>query len=124
MWGSRMRNLVIRFVLWLCRRFEISLLDEQRRYMGADEVARSQRWESFYLEQGGLADMIAELRREAFEVAAELDPRDTDLIYYWATSDRNARRLEQKVRSVIANGKIAAKRAEVLGDTGNPRKSI
>jgi len=120
-----MRNLAIRLVRWLCRRFDIVLLDEARRFISPDAIVRGQRWEAFYHEDGGLADMIAALRKEAFEAAAELDPRDTDKIYYWATADRNLRRLEQKVRAVIVNGQIAAKQAEAkAASVPAPRKSI
>jgi hypothetical protein len=119
-----MRNLAIRLVLWLCKRFDIVPLDEMRIRLGKDAVARSERWQTFYSEEGGLADMLAQVRKEAFEVAAELDPRDTDLIYYWATADRNVRRLEQRVRNVIATGKIEAKQAEVLQASERPRKSV
>ena len=118
-----MRNLAIRLVLWLCCRFGIVMLDEARRFVSPDAVARGQRWEAFYTEEGGLADMIAALRKEAFEAAAELDPSDTDKIYYWATADRNLRRLEQKVRGVIVSGQIAAKQAAHV-DVAPLRKSI
>jgi hypothetical protein len=118
-----MRSIVVRLVLWLCARFDISPLDEARRFASPDAIARGQRWEAFYHEQGGLADMIAELRREAFEVAAELDPKDTDKIYYWATADRNLRRLDRRVRTVIETGKIEARKAQVVS-LPMPRKSV
>ena len=118
-----MRSLAIRLVLWLCARFDISLLDEARRFVSPDAIARGQRWEAFYLEQGGLADMIKALRAEAFEAAAELDPRDTDKIYYWATADRNLRRLDRRIRGVIESGKLEAKKNEHKG-VGMPRKSV
>jgi hypothetical protein len=118
-----MRNLAIRLVLWLCARFDINPLDEARRFVSPDAVARGQRWEAFYYEQGGIADMIQTLRREAFEAAAELDPAETDKIYYWATADRNLRKLDQRVRGVINNGKIAAKNGEVQS-AGMARKSV
>lgn len=120
-----MRSLAIRLVLWLCTRFDIMPLDEARRFQSPDAIVRGQRWEAFYHEDGGLADMIASLRKEAFEAAAELDPSDTDKIYYWATADRNLRRLEGKVRGVITNGQIAAKQAEARNaSVGMPRKSF
>ncbi len=78
-----MRNLAVKLVLWLCDRFDIVPLDEARRFASTDAVARGQRWEAFYHEEGGLADMIAALRREAFEAAAELVPRDNEKIYDW-----------------------------------------
>ena len=117
------RSLAIRLVLWLCRVFDIVPLDEARRFASPDAIVRGQRWEAFYYEDGGLAEMIEAMRREAFEAAAELDPRDTDKIYYWATADRNLRRLEQKVRGVIVSGQIEAKRRAHV-DAGMPRKSV
>jgi hypothetical protein len=120
-----MRNLAIRLVLWLCARFDINPLDEARRFASPDAIVRGQRWEAFYHEEGGLADMIAAIRKEAFEAAAELDPSDTDKIYYWATADRNLRKLDQRVRGIVANGKIAAKQADYTGAAvGMPRKSV
>lgn len=120
-----MRNLAIRLVLWLCARFDIVPLDEMRRIATPDAVARGERWEAFYHEQGGLADMLQAIRTEAFEAAAELDPSDTDKIYYWATADRNLRKLDQRVRGIIANGKIAAKNGALKDAAqGMPRKSV
>ena len=119
-----MRGLAIRLVLWLCRVFAITVLDEQRLFMSPDQVARSQRWEQFYREDGGLADMLAAIRKEAFEAAAELDPAETDKIYYWATADRNVRKLEQRVRAVINAGKIEAAKSENVAPLQRPRKSV
>ncbi len=119
-----MRNLAVRLVLWLCDRFGISVLDEQRIRMGSDVLERSQRWEAFYREDGGLADLLADIRREAFEAAQEIDPRDTDKIYYWAMADRNVRKLEQRVRSVIAAGEIEKKRREAMQSNPIKKKSV
>jgi hypothetical protein len=46
------------------------------------------------------------------EAAGELDPADTAKIYYWATADRNLRRLEGKVRTIVATGRMAKDNAE------------
>jgi hypothetical protein len=119
-----MRNLAIRLVLWLCARFNITVLDEQRVMMGADVIERSQRWETFYREQGGLADMLAAIRLEAFEAAQEIDPRDTDKIYYWAMADRNVRKLEHRIRGVITAGDVEAKRREAMQPVPLRRKSV
>jgi hypothetical protein len=119
-----MRSWAIRLVLWLCERFSIAVLDEQRVFMGADVIERSKRWEAFYREQGGLADMLADIRREAFEAAQEIDPRETDKIYYWAMADRNVRKLEQRIRNVITAGEVEAKRREALHSNPIKRKSV
>jgi hypothetical protein len=92
--------------------------------MGADALQRSERWEAFYSEDGGLADMLAAIRLEAFEAAQELDPRDTDKIYYWAMADRNVRKLEQRVRAVIGAGKVEADNRKRLQAVQPIRKSF
>ena len=96
-----MRKLAVRLVLWLCARFDIVPLDESRKFLGADRVARGQRWETFYTEEGGIGDMIRAIREEAFEVAAETPPSDIETLQYWTTADRTARRLDQKVALAI-----------------------
>ena len=58
-----MRNLAIRLVLWLCRVFNIALVNEARAMNGMDAIARGQQWEAFAREEGGLFDMIDEQRR-------------------------------------------------------------
>lgn len=105
-----MRKLMARLILWLCNHFDVWPLDEQRIPMGSDAKARSERWEQFAREDGGLFDMIEGLRRETFEQASEIPPEEIEKLQYAAMSDRNLRRLKQRVQSVIAQGKIEAKR--------------
>jgi len=107
-----MRNLLVRFALWLCRVLDVNPVEQARLKASPDAVKRAMRWDAFYREEGGLSDMIAALRIEAFEAAAELDPSDTDKIYYWATADRNLRRLEGKVRAIVATGRLAKDKAD------------
>ena len=102
-----------RFVLWLCKVTDIHPEIATERLMGGkDAVERGARWEMFYQEQGGLRDMLDGLRREAFEAASEIDPRETQLIAYWAMADRNIRRLQQRIEQVIITGKVKVAEAE------------
>ena len=121
-----LRKLVLRLVMWLCARCDINPLDEARVNMGADKVARSQRWEAFANEEGGIFDMIEALRKESFEAYGELPPSAHDERVYLAMTDRNLRRLKQRVVSVITAGKIEARNAESLAkhSRGNPLKSV
>lgn len=120
-----MRNLAIRLVLWLCARFNIVVLDEQRRFASPDAVVRGQRWELFYSEEGGFADMIAQARREAFEAYGECRPGDIAEKEYLAMSDRCWRQLDARVRNVITSGKLAEKEGQIRGSVvGMPRKSL
>ncbi len=102
-----MRNLAIRLVLWLCDRFDIVPLDQMRLNAGTDAIERGMRWETFYREAGGLADMIASLRREAFEAAQEAAADDDVTRHAWMLQDRAYRALENRVVNVIATGKHA-----------------
>lgn len=97
---------IIRLILWLCHRYNVWPLDETRTPMEADAKARSIRWEQFAKEEGGLFDMIEALRRETFEQASEIAPHEVEKLQYAAMSDRNLRRLKQRITGVIAAGKI------------------
>ena len=104
-----------RFAAWLAEYAGVApTVAAERLRAGQDAVERGQRWEQFYREDGGLRDMLDKLRLEAFEAAAELDPKDTDKIYYWATADRNLRRLQQKVEAIVITGKTEAAAREQL----------
>lgn len=103
-----MRNALTRFALWLCRKLDVNPIDQRRLSNGTDAVARGARWEAFYREEGGLADMLLAIRRESFEAAAATDPRETELIYYLATTDRIVRKLQHRIESVVASGKMDA----------------
>lgn len=98
-----------KLILWLCHRFDAWPIEEARIEMGADKIARSQRWQAFANEAGGLFDMIEQQRREAFEAYSALPPSAHDDRVYLAMTDRNLRALKQRVVSVIAAGEIEAR---------------
>ena len=106
-----MRNLAIRLVLWLCDRFDINPIAEQRLLAPSDKVERGQRWEQFYNEHGGLRDMIQRIRQSYFEQASAVGHRDNDKLYEFAVADRQARELEREVLQIIATGKATAEKA-------------
>lgn len=109
-----MRKLLIRFALWVLDRYGVNLVEARRIPHGGDAVERGARWEAFYNEAGGIREMLALIRAEAFEAAAELPPEDTDKIYYWAMADRNVRKLQNRIERVIASGKAEAARNETV----------
>jgi hypothetical protein len=108
------KALMIRLTLWLAGRLGIPLIDRTKVKATDDAIARATQWEIFYREEGGLADMLEEIRREAFEVAGELDPSETDKIYYWAMADRNVRKLQSRIEAVIQTGQIEVERKDAL----------
>ena len=105
-----------RFAIWLCRIAGIPAtqsIDATRLLSGTDAVDRGQRWEALYREQGGLADMLDALRREAFEAAAEAGVRDDQTRLAWLLQDRAYRRLQNKIEAVVISGKSeVAKQAQ------------
>ena len=105
-----MKVLLTRFALWLCARLQINTVDQSRLLIGKDLVERGARWEMFYREQGGLADMIVNVRRGYFEAASALGMSETDKIYEYALADRIAREIERQVLGVIASGQMEAER--------------
>lgn len=100
-------NLFDRLLLWLgyTRLVPTPL---PRINNGTDAVARGQRWEAFYAEEDGLADMLSSLRRDYFEKVGQLAPNDTAGLKALAMADRIARELERKVQTVIETGKLEA----------------
>ena len=109
-----MHNIAVRLILWLCHRLNINPINHARMVASHDAVHRGQQWDMFYREEGGLRDMLADIRREAFEAAGELDPKETDKIYYWAMADRNVRKLQNRIEAVIVTGRVELSRRDVL----------
>lgn len=107
-----MRNILIRFLLWAVERLNVSLVDEARLHGGNDAVERGARWEAFYREQGGLADMIVRIRQEYFEAASAVGHRDNDKLYEFAVADRLARELDREVQKIVVTGKSEAARRD------------
>ena len=106
---------MIRLILdWLAARFGYVRRKYPRIHNGADAVARGQRWEAFYQEEGGIADMIVRLRMGYFEASAALGVRDLDKRYEYALADRLARELEREVLTVIETGKMRQAQAVEL----------
>lgn len=109
-----MRNLAIRLTLWLVARLQIDVVEQARIMGGTDAIQRGQRWESFYREEGGLADMIARLRKGYFEAASAIGHRDDKQLYEFVVADRMARELDREVQQIIVTGKAALERREAV----------
>lgn len=108
-----MRNLLTRFTIWLAGRLGLVVLDTQRLNAGTDAVERGRRWEAFYREAGGLADIVAGLRKSYFEAASGIGHRDNDKLYEFAVADRMARELEREVLQIIVTGKAEFERRQM-----------
>ena len=71
---------------------------------GSDKIARGKRWQAFYNEEGGLKDVIAEMRRAYFERAAHLKPGDIDGLTALSLADRICGEIDGAFRLVIVEG--------------------
>lgn len=85
-----------------------------RYRMGDDAIQRGERWEAFYREEGGVADMLGSLQRAYFEAYSALGYGDSDKRFEYALADRLVRELDREVRAVIETGKIRAAEAEAV----------
>jgi hypothetical protein len=88
---------------------------------GDEAVSRGRRWEAFYSEVGGLADMIEGLRKGYFERVGNLKPGDTDGLQALAMADQIARHIDGQVRLVIESGKLAQSQKEHLDNVSKVR---
>lgn len=107
---------------WIAMKLGYVSREYPRIQNGADAVARGERWEGFYREEGGLADMIIALRRDYFEKIGSLKPGDVDALRSLGMADRIAREIDAKVREVIETGKIARSNAEHLNKIASIRR--
>lgn len=108
-------------ILWLASKCGLQLADYTRLHNGGDAVERGQRWEAFYREAGGIADMIQALRAGYFEAYAGLGVSDHDRQYEYALADRLARELDREVRKVIETGRIEASNRAALAQQQSAR---
>ena len=100
---------MIRLLLdWIANKLGYVTREYARVNNGADAIARGQRWEQFYAEEGGLADMLLKVRHQYFEATAALGVGELDKRYEYALADRLARELDREVRTVIETGKLRA----------------
>lgn len=88
--------------------------DYSRINNGSDAIARGQRWESFYREEGGIADLIERIRKAYFAKVGELKAGDHEALLMLAVADRLARELEREVIAIIDSGKIEQNRIDQL----------
>lgn len=96
--------------------FGYARADAPREYArvnnGTDAIARGQRWEAFYAEEGGISDMLTSLRRGYFEKVGNTKPGDTQTLLVLGLADKIVREVEREVQVVIETGKIRAAEKE------------
>lgn len=72
---------------------------------------RAERWRNFYEEDGGLREVIADMRAQYFEKAAGLGVRDTDALLKLSMADKILREMDSYFQGIIKGGQVAADRA-------------
>ena len=77
--------------------------------MSEDPIRRGARWKLFLEEEGGVADMLAEIRQTYLERIAAADPSDTGKLQVLAMAHRVSREFEVMIRQIITAGEVAAK---------------
>lgn len=107
---------------WIATKLGYVRREYARIHNGADAIARGQRWEAFYSEEGGVSDMITALRRDYFEKVGSLKPGDADGLRSLGMADRIAREIDAKIRDVIETGKIARSNAEHVNRVASIRR--
>jgi hypothetical protein len=75
--------------------------------MSEDPIRRGVRWKLFLEEEGGVNDMLAEIRQTYLERIAAADPRDTGRLQVLAMAHRVSRELEAMIRDIVTAGEVA-----------------
>lgn len=76
-----------------------------------DPKARADRWKAFYEEDGGIREVIADMRAQYFEKASSLGVRDTDALLKLSMADKIIREMDAYFKGIIANGTVEYDRA-------------
>lgn len=72
-----------------------------------DPIQRGRRWEAFLNEEGGLADMLAEIQRTYLERLAAVDPANTEQLRILAMAHRVSKEFEGMIRTIVAGADVA-----------------
>lgn len=76
-------------------------------WMSEDPIRRGARWKLFLEEEGGLNDMLKEIRQTYLERIAKADPSDTGKLQVLAMAHRVSLEFEAMVRQIVQNGEVA-----------------
>lgn len=77
-----------------------------------DPIHRGRRWSAFYHEDGGLKDMLAQIKATYLERLASVDPNNTDQLQVLALAHKVTQQLDGMVLSIINGAEVAQASAE------------
>lgn len=80
--------------------------------MSADPIQRGRRWQAFYTEDGGIKDMLAEIRSVYLSRLAATDPSNIAGLQVLAQAHRISIEFEGMITSIIAGADVAEKAKE------------
>lgn len=80
--------------------------------MSEDPLHRASRWKAFYEEDGGIREVIADIRAQYFAKASSLGVKDTDALLKLSMADKIAQEIDSYFQGIIAGGTVEAERAE------------
>lgn len=86
--------------------------DERSDLKDTDALARSNRWISFYREEGGIGSAIEGIQHEYFKRAGSLRPDQIEELNALALASRIAGELDAHIKRIIDAGRIEASRKE------------
>jgi hypothetical protein len=75
--------------------------------MNDQTVLRGGRWSSFYKEEGGLQDILAEIGKTYIERMSQVEPWETDKLSKLAMANKIVGELDNCIRKIMADGEIA-----------------
>lgn len=75
--------------------------------MSEDPIRRGARWKLFLEEEGGLNDMLKEIRQTYLERIAKADPSDTGKLQVLAMAHRVSLEFEAMIRQIVTAGEVA-----------------
>lgn len=76
--------------------------------MSEDLVHRANRWQGFYLEDGGVKQVLDTIRKAYFDRAADLMPNDTSALLKLGMAGKIVDQIEAHVLHIVNTGKIEA----------------
>lgn len=77
-----------------------------------DPVARSQRWQLFYNEEGGLRDILEALRQAYKDRMDDVQPWETGKLSALSVASKVTVAIDAEVRSIISAGTVEAVRRD------------
>ncbi len=72
-----------------------------------DPIRRQHRWQAFYEEEGGLRDMLGEMRAAFFQRMSAVEPWEVAKLSNLALAAKQVAMLDTAVLAIIADGKTA-----------------